>query len=86
MIRKSLDEDKLACGVFIDLQKAFDTVNHGILLSKLNHYAVRVAFYQWFKGYLTGRQQYTTITHLKSDLCGINYGVPQGSVLGPVFF
>ena len=86
MIRKSLDEDKLACGVFIDLQKAFDTVNHGILPSKLNHYAVRVAFYQWFKGYLPGRQQYTTITHLKSDLCGINYGVPQGSVLGPVFF
>ena len=86
MIRKSLDEDKLACGVFIDLQKTFDTVNHGILPSKLNHYAVRVAFYQWFKGYLTGRQQYTTITHLKSDLCGINYGVPQGSVLGPVFF
>ena len=56
MIRKALDEDKFACGVFIDLQKAFETVDHGILLSKLNHYGVRGASYQWFKSYLTGRQ------------------------------
>ena len=86
MIRKALDEDKFACGVFIDLQKAFETVDHGILLSKLNHYGVRGASYQWFKSYLTGRQQYTTIAHLKSDHCSINYGVPQGSVLGPTLF
>ena len=56
MIRKALDEDKFACGVFIDLQKAFDTVDHGILLSKLNHYGVRGASYQWFKSYLTSWQ------------------------------
>ena len=86
MIRKALDEDKFACGVFIDLQKAFETVDHGILLSKLNHYGVRGASYQWFKSYLIGRQQYTTIAHLKSDLRGINYGVPQGSMLGPTLF
>ena len=86
MIGKALDEDKFACGVFIDLQKAFDTVDHGILLSKLNHYGVRGASYQWFKSYLTGRQQYTTIAHLKSDLRSINYGVPQGSVLRPILF
>ena len=86
MIRKALDEDKFACGVFIDLQKAFETVDHGILLSKLNHYGVRGASYQWFKSYLIGRQQYTTIAHLKSDLHGINYGVPQGSILGPTLF
>ena len=54
MIRKALDEDKFACGVFIDLQKAFDTVDHGILLSKLNHYGVRGASYQWFKSYRLG--------------------------------
>ena len=86
MIRKALDEDKFACGVFIDLQKAFETVDHGILLSKLNHYGVRGASYQWFKSYLIGRQRYTTIAHLKSDLRGINYGVPQGSILGPTLF
>ena len=86
MIRKAPDEDKFACGVFIDLQKAFETVDHSILLSKLNHYGVRGTSYQWFKSYLTGRQQYTTIAHLKPDLCTINYGVPQGSVLGPLLF
>ena len=85
-IRKALDEDKFACGVFNDLQKAFGTVNHGILFSKLIHYAVRGASYQWFKSYLTSRQKYTTIAHLKSDLCSINYGVPQDSVLGPILF
>ena len=73
MIGKALDEDKFAWGVFTDLQKAFDTIDHGILLSKLNGYCVKGASYQWFKSYLTGRQQYTTIAHLKSDLCSINY-------------
>ena len=86
MIRKALDKDKFACGVFIDLQKAFDTVDHGILLSKLNHYGIRGVSYQWFKSYLTGRQQYPTIAQLKSDLCSIDCGVPQGSVLGPILF
>ena len=86
MIRKALDEDKFACGVFTDLQKAFDTVDHDILLSKLNHYGIRGASYQWFKSYLTGRQQYTTIAQLKTDLCSINYGARQGSVLGPILF
>ena len=66
MIRKALDEGKLACRVFIDLQKAFDTVDHDILLSKINHYDIRAASYQWFKSYVTGRQQYTTIAQLKS--------------------
>ena len=65
IIRKTLDEDKFACGVFINLQKAFDNVDHGILLSKLNHYGVRGVSYQWFKSYLTSRQQFTTIAHVK---------------------
>ena len=54
MIRKAIDEDKFACRVFIDLQKAFDTVDHDILLSERNHYGVREAYYKWFKSYLTG--------------------------------
>ena len=86
LIRKALDEDKFACGVFIDLQKAFDTVDHNILLLKLYHYGVKGTPHQWFKSYLTGRQQYTTINHQTSSLCNVKYGVPQGSVLGPLLF
>ena len=66
LISKALDEDKFACGIFIDLQKAFDTADHNILLSKLYHYGVKKAPHQWFKSYLTGRQQYTTINYQTS--------------------
>ena len=59
--RKALDEDKFACGLFIDLKIAFGTV-YNILLSKLYHYGVKATPHQWFKSYLTGKQQYTTIT------------------------
>ena len=86
LIRKALDEDKFACGVVIDLQKAFDTVDHNIFLSKLYHYGVKETPHQLFKSYLTGRQQDTTINHQKSSLSNIKYGVPQGSVLGPLLF
>ena len=65
LIRRALDEDKFACGVFIDLQKAFDIVDHNILLSKLYHCGVKGTPHQWFKSYLTGRQQYTGINHQK---------------------
>ena len=86
MIRKALDEGRFSCGVFIDLQKAFGTVYHGILLSNYLTTMVWGASYQWFKSYLTGRQHYRTIAHLKSGLCRISYGVPQGSMLGPILF
>ena len=86
LIRKALDEDKFACGLFTDLQKAFGTVDHDILLSKLYHYGVKGIPHQWFKSYLTGREQYTTINHQKSSLSNIKYGVPQGPVLGPLLF
>ena len=72
--------------MFINLQKAFDTVDHNILLSKLYHYGVKRTPHQWFKSYLKGRQQHTTINHQKSSLSNIKYGVPQGSVLGPLLF
>ena len=70
----------------IDLQKAYDTVDHNILISKLYHYGIKGTPHQWFKSYLTGRQRYATIKHQKSSLSNSKYGVPQGSVLGSLLF
>ena len=85
-IRGSLDNNMFAVGVFIDLQKAFDTVDHNILLSKLEHYGIRGISYNWFKSYLTNRKQYVLVNETKSKLLSVNFGVPQGSVLGPLLF
>ena len=82
---KALDEDKFACGVFIDLQKAFHTVDHNILLSKLYHYGVKETPHQWFKSFQQAGSN-ITINHQKSSLSNVKYGVPQGSVLGPLLF
>ena len=59
MIQLALDNDQFACGVFTDLQTAFDTVDHKILLPKMNHYGIRGIPYEWLKSYLTNRQQFT---------------------------
>ena len=86
MIREALDNSSFACGVFIDLQKAFDTVDHNILLSKLEHYGVRGLANSWFKSYLTNRKQFVSINGVNSNNQIMKYGVPQGSVLGPLLF
>ena len=85
-IREALDNSNFACGIFIDLQKAFDTVDHNILLNKLDHYGIRGLANNWFKSYLTNRKQFVSINGFNSNKQLMKYGVPQGSVLGPLLF
>ena len=85
-IKNSIDNGLFGCGIFIDLRKAFDTVNHNILLSKLEHYGIRGHLLNWFQSYLSNRKQYVTINAFSSDFKPITCGVPQGSVLGPLLF
>ena len=85
-ISTSLDKKKYTLGVFIDLKKAFDTVNHSVLIEKLNHYGIRCVAENWIKSYLFGRKQFVNIGEYSSDLIQISCGVPQGSVLGQKLF
>ena len=85
-IRKNQDEGNIGCGIFVDLQKAFDTAEYDILLSKLEHYGVRGLANEWFKSYLSKRKQYVSINGYDSNLADVKFGVPQGSVLGPLLF
>ena len=85
-IKESIDNKQYGCGIFIDLCKAFDTVNHSILFTKLEHYGIRGTAFQWFKSYLSNRHQYVFINGESSQLKSVSCGVPQGSVLGPLLF
>lgn len=85
-IKAYLDNGKFAAGVFLDLQKAFDTVNHNILLKKLEHYGIRGHVKDWFASFLKDRKQFVTIDSTDSETKDVEYGVPQGSVLGPLLF
>ena len=80
---ESIDRGKFGCGIFIDLRKAFDTVNHNIL-KKIEYYGVRGTLLAWFRSYLTGRKQYVFHNGESSDLKPVSCGVLQGSVLGPL--
>ena len=73
-------------GIFIDLSKAFDTINHDILLSKLYHYGIRGNAHKWFQSYLTNRKQHTEFHNQSSISCNIKHGVLQGSILGTLLF
>ena len=86
LIKKSIDKGKYGCGIFTDLRKAFDTVNHEILLTKLEHYGIRGNMLDWFRSYLSKRKQYISINGQSSELLDITCGVPQGSVLGTLLF
>ena len=85
-IRKCLDKGEFAGDVFVNLQKAFDTVNHKILLSKLDHFGIRGCCNDWFRSYLSERLQFVTIRNSNSSSRQVSHGVPQVSVLGPLLF
>ena len=81
-----LDNDKIPFCIFMDLSKAFDTLNHNILLKKLSFYGVSGVALGWFDSYLHQRNQYVKFHDTKSPVEQINIGVPQGSILGPLLF
>ena len=85
-IKKYIDNDNYVCSVFIDLEKSFDAVDHQILLQKFYHYAIRGLAHNWFKSYLSNRQQVAVISGSSSELMPFKCGVPQGFTLGPLFF
>ena len=86
-ILEQLDKNNFVGAVLIDLKKAFDTVDHKILLKKLWCYGFQNQSFDWFESYLTDRQQLTLVNNIMSDLLHEDvYGVPQGSVLGPLLF
>ena len=85
-ITNSLNKRKHAIGVFIDLRKAFDTVNHQLLCKKLEFYGIRGIAQNWIKSYLSNRTQYVCYEEHTSESLQISCGVPQGSILGPQLF
>jgi hypothetical protein len=85
-ILQSWENGNIVIGLFLDLSKAFDTVNHDILLGKLCKYGIRGVALNWFRSYLSNRKQFVKINNMKSDILNINCGIPQGSILGPLLF
>lgn len=81
-----LDNNKLPLAIFIDLSKAFDTIDHDILLSKLQYYGIQNTSLRWFSSYLSNRMQYVSFNDTSSALVSNDVGVPQGSILGPLLF
>ena len=85
-IFEHLDNCDSGVGICIELQKAFDTVNHRILLRELDRCGIRGIIFDWIQDYLSNRQQYVFLQNISSLSLAVTCGVPQGSVLGPLLF
>ena len=85
-IRNACEKGLYTCGVYLDLQKAFDTVNPNILLAKLKHYRIKSTSFDWFKSFICDKVQYTSIDLQESSTKIFSHGVKQASVLGPLLF
>lgn len=85
-IKYLLDKSPCVGAVFLDLKKAFDTVNHQVLLTKLTHFNFSTDAISWFQSYLSNRTQCVNIEGVKSPSISNHVGVPQGSILGPLLF
>ena len=82
----NIEQKLFTAGTFIDLTKAFDSLDHSILLDKLSYYGVRDLPLHWLGSYLSKRSHYVSINDVNSDLISVSNGVPQGSILGPLLF
>ena len=86
IISRKMDEGKIPLSIFLDLSKAFDTLDHTILLKKLQYYGFNGVALSWFKNYLSDRTQFVDFDGTSSSMLNLNTGVPQGSILGPLLF